>query len=102
MARLPKEYWKIGFTNERQEYNWTESYRKLNNGYRWEVESALKNLIHFEYPWEEYPSIKCDECRDDIYILNVSHSGIGPKIVQIMVMFDKQNCAVVPLDCELL
>lgn len=102
MARLPKEYWEIRFTNERQEGDWTESYRKLDNGYRWEVDSALKNITHFEYPWKKYPHRRCDECKDDIYILNVSHSGIGPKIVQIMVMFDKQRCVVVPLDCELL
>ena len=102
MAGLPKEYWEIRFTNEEQENYWTESYQKLDNGYKWEADSALKNLTHFKYPWRKYPNMRCDECRDDIYILNVSHRGIGPKIVEVTVMFYKPNWWVVPIYCELL
>ena len=100
---MPTEYWKISFINEQQEDHWTTAYHELlNAGYRWQVRSALTNLIHDEHPWERYPNMRCDECRDGVYLLDVSHIGIGSKTVQIMILFDKPNHTLVPLYCEIL
>ena len=59
-------------------------------------------MIHYERPWEIYPNMRCDECRDGVYLLDVSHSGIGNKTVQIVILFDKPNHKLVPLHSEML
>ena len=46
--------------------------------------------------------MRCDECRDGVYLLDVSHSGIGNKTVQIVILFDKPNHKLVPLHSEML
>ena len=102
MERLPKEYWKISFISEEQETDWTIAYQELEPGYRWQIDSTLNYLVYYKQPWKKYPKIKCDECRDGVYLLDVSHSGIGNKTVQIMIWFDEQNHVLVPLDCEIL
>ncbi len=100
MPRLPKEYWKISFINAEQEEEWNNAYRKLDAGYRWQVDSALHYMIHYKQPWKKYPNIKCDECTDDLYLIDISHRGIGPKIVQMMVYFSKPSGKITPVYCE--
>lgn len=101
MERLRSRYWKISFVNTKQEEEWNSAYRELEPGYRWQVDSALNYLVLYKDPWRRYKNMKCDECMDGVYILNVSHSGIGDKTVQVTVWFDVPNRLLVPLDCEL-
>ena len=59
-------------------------------------------MVYYKQPWRKYPNRVCDECMDDLYLLNVSHSGIGNKIVQMMILFDKSKHKLVPVHCETL
>ena len=100
MPRLPKEYWKIGFINKEQECEWDTAYAKLDAGYRWQVDSALHFMIHYKQPWEHYTTERCDDCIEGLYLIDVSHSGIGNKVVHIMIYFNKESNILTPVDCE--
>jgi len=100
MQTLPKEYWKISFINQKQEQEWNISYAKLEPGYRWQVDSALQYMIHYKQPWRKFPVKKCKECKEGIYLINVSHKGIGKKTVHMMVLFNKKNHRITPANCE--
>ncbi len=102
MAKLPKEYWTINYADEQQKAEWKAAYNDLESRYRWQVDCALNNLVYHRRPWKKYPGLKCDECLDDVYILDVSHKGIGDKTVQIELWFDTSNNTLIPLYCELL
>lgn len=100
MQKLPKEFWKISFINEQQETEWDDSYGELDAGYRWQVDSALHYMIHYKKPWTKYPNFECDDCIDDLYLIDVSHKGIGKKIVHMMVYFNKEKSKLTPVHCE--
>ncbi len=102
MEKLSREYWTISYADEQQKAEWKDAYNGLEPGYKWQVDSALNNLVYYKHPWKKYPELKCDECMDDIYILDVSHEGIGDKTVQIEVWFDMSRNTLIPLYCELL
>ena len=78
------------------------AYSAMPHGYRWQIDSALNNIVYHKKPWTQYSSVSCSECLDDVRVLNVSHSGIGDGLVQLMVWFDVEHHMIVPLDCELL
>ncbi len=100
MQKLPKEYWKISFINKRQEQEWDSAYKKLDAGYRWLVDSALHHMIHYKQPWRKYPKEACDDCMEGLYLIDVSHKGIGKKMVHIMILFDKKKYKIIPVHCE--
>ena len=100
MQRLPKEYWKISFINKRQEQEWDRVYSKLDAGYRWQIDSALAYMIHYKQPWTKYKKERCDDCREGLYLIDVSHKGIGSKTVHMMVLFNKKKNTITPVHCE--
>lgn len=99
MQKLPKEYWKISFVNEEQEKEWDNSYKKLEAGYRWQVDSALHYMVHYKQPWKKYPNETCEECRDNLYLIDISHQGIGMKKVHMMVYFSNPRGRLIPVYC---
>ena len=100
MPRLPKEYWKISFINKRQEQEWDAAYTRLDAGYRWQVDSALHYMIYYKQPWKKYLKKRCKDCREGLYLIDVSHKGIGKKIVHMMVLFNKKKNTITPVHCE--
>lgn len=101
MVKLPKQHWSIHFEEEEWEGEWTTAYDNLDRGYRWVVDSRLNFMLYDEEPWTEYGRVRCQQRMDDVYVLNVSHRGIGDGAVCVMVWFDKPNKWLVPLHCEL-
>ncbi len=57
-------------------------------------------MIHYKQPWRTYPQIKCDECADNLYLIDISHKGIGNKTVQMMVLFSNPRGKITPVYCE--
>jgi len=102
MQKLPKEYWKISFINKKQEQEWDRAYSKLEAGYRWQVDSALQYMTHYKQPWKKFPKKRCKGCRKGLYLIDVSHKGIGSKIVHMMVFFDNKNHKLTPVHCEVI
>jgi len=101
MQKLPKEFWKIGFINKEQEREWDSAYSKLEAGYRWQVDSALQFMLHYKQPWKKYENMKCDDCIEGLYLLDVSHHGIGKKVVHMMVHFNEETNMITPVHCEI-
>ena len=102
MQKYPKQQWNLHFDYALQKKNWALAFWKLDHGYRWQVESALNHMLHTKHPWKKYVHIICHDCVDDLYLLNVSHKGIGDKTVQIMIKFNKSHHKITPIHCELL
>ena len=101
MQRSIRQYWKIGDKNDQRSECWESAYSKLDPGYQWQINSALNNMMFIQHPWKKYLGIACDK-RKDLYLLNVSHKGIGDRMVQIMAEFDKLTHTIFPVHCELL
>ncbi len=101
MQKLPKEYWKISFINIRQEKEWDNAYKKLDAGYRWQVDSALHHMIHYKRPWTQFKNVECDDCTEDLYLIDISHRGIGKKTTRMMVLFNKVKKRITPVGCEI-
>ena len=102
MTQLPRARWDLHFSNDRVRSEWYASYGDFDHGYRWQVEYALNHLLFPKKPWLEFKSTKCSDCMDGLYLQDVSHSGIGDKIVQLLIWYDVPNQLIVPLRCELL
>ena len=99
MTKLPKEYWKISFPKD-WESEWNKSVKKLDVGYRWQVESALNSFVLYKQPWRKYPKVKCSTIKN-VYLFDISHSGIGKGTIRIMVRFDKALHIIQPIFCEM-
>ena len=101
MEKLPRKIWSIHFVNKEWEAAWTSAYDKLGREYRWIVDSRLNFMLHDKKPWQNYASAACDECMENIRILDLAHSGIGGKTVYVLMWFDVDNHWMVPIHCEL-
>lgn len=100
MSHLPKEHWIVAFANDSNESKWNKSLSKLTVGYRWIVNSAIRYMTITQYPWKLYPGSICTECSDDLHLLDISHSRIGPNKIQIVIYFDRKNHRMYPIHCE--
>ena len=57
-------------------------------------------MVYYKQPWKNYPNIICDECMERLYLIDVSHKGIGTKTVQMMVYFSNPIGRITPVYCE--
>lgn len=101
MAKLPSKIWSIHFVNEDWESTWATAYGKLEEGYKWVVDSRLNFMLYDKKPWQRYRKAGCKDCMDNMYVLDLAHSLIGAKTVYVLVWFDVENHRLVPLYCEL-
>ena len=69
---------------------------------QWLVKSVTYQLIHHKKPWKKFKMETCSECRDGLYVMTVSHSGLGGIAVEVTVWFDVRNGTLMPIDCEAL
>ena len=102
MVRLPSEYWRLDFVSERRRDAWYMHLQNMDAKSQWLVKSVINQLIHHKKPWNKFKMETCSGCRDGLYVMTVSHSGLAGIAVEVTVWFDVQTGTLMPIDCEAL